>query len=49
MIPSEVWVQDKLPMLGAGKVDAMAVAKLVKEQIAAKAEAGTDAMARATG
>ena len=26
-------------MLGAGKVDAMAVAKLVKEQIAAKAEA----------
>jgi acyl-[acyl-carrier-protein]-phospholipid O-acyltransferase / long-chain-fatty-acid--[acyl-carrier-protein] ligase len=49
MIPSEVWVQDKLPLLGAGKVDAMAVAKLVKEQIAAKAEAGTDAMARATG
>jgi acyl-[acyl-carrier-protein]-phospholipid O-acyltransferase/long-chain-fatty-acid--[acyl-carrier-protein] ligase len=49
MIPSEVWVQDKLPMLGAGKVDAMAVAKLVKEQIAAKSEAATDAMARATG
>jgi acyl-[acyl-carrier-protein]-phospholipid O-acyltransferase/long-chain-fatty-acid--[acyl-carrier-protein] ligase len=45
MIPSEVWVQDKLPMLGAGKVDAMAVAKLVKEQIAAKSEE----MARATG
>jgi acyl-[acyl-carrier-protein]-phospholipid O-acyltransferase / long-chain-fatty-acid--[acyl-carrier-protein] ligase len=49
MIPSEVWVQDKLPMLGAGKVDALGVAKLVKEQLAAKAEAGTDAMARATG
>jgi acyl-[acyl-carrier-protein]-phospholipid O-acyltransferase/long-chain-fatty-acid--[acyl-carrier-protein] ligase len=45
MIPSEVWVQDKLPMLGAGKVDAMAVAKLGKEQIAAKSEE----MARATG
>jgi acyl-[acyl-carrier-protein]-phospholipid O-acyltransferase/long-chain-fatty-acid--[acyl-carrier-protein] ligase len=45
MIPSEVWVQDKLPLLGAGKVDAMAVAKLVKEQIAAKSEE----MARATG
>jgi acyl-[acyl-carrier-protein]-phospholipid O-acyltransferase/long-chain-fatty-acid--[acyl-carrier-protein] ligase len=49
MIPSEVWVQDKLPLLGAGKVDALGVAKLVKEQLAAKAEAGTDAMARATG
>jgi acyl-[acyl-carrier-protein]-phospholipid O-acyltransferase / long-chain-fatty-acid--[acyl-carrier-protein] ligase len=45
MIPSEVWVQDKLPMLGAGKVDTMAVAKLVKEQIAAKSED----MARASG
>src|SRR5262245_21916359 len=49
MIPSEVWVQDKLPMLGAGKVDAMSVAKLVKERLAAKSEAAPDTMARATG
>jgi acyl-[acyl-carrier-protein]-phospholipid O-acyltransferase/long-chain-fatty-acid--[acyl-carrier-protein] ligase len=45
MIPSEVWVQDKLPVLGAGKVDALGVAKLVKERLAAKSEE----MARATG
>ena len=45
MIPSEVWVQDKLPVLGAGKVDTMAVAKLVKERIAAKSEE----IERATG
>ena len=45
MIPSEVWVQDKLPMLGAGKVDTVSVAKLVQERLAAKSEE----MARATG
>ena len=45
MIPAEVWVQDKLPMLGTGKVDMLAVAKLVQERAAAKAET----MARATG
>ena len=45
MIPSEVWVLDKLPLLGSGKVDMMAVAKLVQERLAAKSET----MARATG
>ncbi len=45
MIPAEVWVQDKLPVLGSGKVDLVGVAKLVQEQSAAKPEA----MARATG
>jgi acyl-[acyl-carrier-protein]-phospholipid O-acyltransferase/long-chain-fatty-acid--[acyl-carrier-protein] ligase len=45
MIPAEVWVLDKLPMLGSGKVDIMAVGRLVQERLAAKAET----MARATG
>jgi acyl-[acyl-carrier-protein]-phospholipid O-acyltransferase/long-chain-fatty-acid--[acyl-carrier-protein] ligase len=38
MIPSEVWVLDKLPVLGSGKVDMMAVGKLVEERLAAKPE-----------
>jgi acyl-[acyl-carrier-protein]-phospholipid O-acyltransferase / long-chain-fatty-acid--[acyl-carrier-protein] ligase len=45
MIPSDVWVLDKLPLLGSGKVDMMATANLVRERLAAK----PDAMARATG
>ncbi len=45
MIPSEVWVLDKLPLLGTGKVDMAGVANLVQERIAAKPEA----MARAIG
>jgi acyl-[acyl-carrier-protein]-phospholipid O-acyltransferase/long-chain-fatty-acid--[acyl-carrier-protein] ligase len=45
MIPSEVWAVDKLPLLGSGKVDTMATAKLVQERLASK----PDAMARATG
>ena len=45
MMPAEVLVLDKLPMLGSGKVDIMAAAKLVKERLAAK----PDAMARAMG
>jgi hypothetical protein len=45
MIPSDVWVLDKLPMLGSGKVDSMAAGKLVQERLAAK----PDAMARAMG
>ncbi len=32
MIPAEVWVLDKLPMLGSGKVDLVALAKLVRER-----------------
>jgi hypothetical protein len=44
MIPADVWVVDKLPALGSGKVDTMAVAKLVRDRLAEKAEP-----ARATG
>jgi acyl-[acyl-carrier-protein]-phospholipid O-acyltransferase/long-chain-fatty-acid--[acyl-carrier-protein] ligase len=39
MFPAEVIVLDKLPMLGSGKVDNLAVAKFVREQVAAKAAA----------
>ena len=45
MIPSDVWVIDKLPMLGSGKVDTMAAGRLVQERLAAKPET----IARATG
>jgi acyl-[acyl-carrier-protein]-phospholipid O-acyltransferase/long-chain-fatty-acid--[acyl-carrier-protein] ligase len=44
MIPAEVWVFDKLPVLGTGKVDVMALTKLVEERLAAK----PDTMARAS-
>jgi acyl-[acyl-carrier-protein]-phospholipid O-acyltransferase/long-chain-fatty-acid--[acyl-carrier-protein] ligase len=44
MIPSDVWVLDKLPVLGTGKVDIMAVGKLVEERFAVK----TESMARAS-
>jgi acyl-[acyl-carrier-protein]-phospholipid O-acyltransferase/long-chain-fatty-acid--[acyl-carrier-protein] ligase len=37
--PAEVVVLDKLPMLGSGKVDQLAVEKFVREQAAAKAAA----------
>jgi acyl-[acyl-carrier-protein]-phospholipid O-acyltransferase/long-chain-fatty-acid--[acyl-carrier-protein] ligase len=39
MFPSEVVVLDKLPLLGSGKVDQLAVQKFVREQAAAKAAA----------
>jgi acyl-[acyl-carrier-protein]-phospholipid O-acyltransferase/long-chain-fatty-acid--[acyl-carrier-protein] ligase len=39
MFPSEVVVLDKLPLLGSGKVDQMAIDKFVREQAAAKAAA----------
>jgi acyl-[acyl-carrier-protein]-phospholipid O-acyltransferase/long-chain-fatty-acid--[acyl-carrier-protein] ligase len=35
MIPAEVVVLDKLPVLGTGKIDMVGVAKLVKERAAA--------------
>jgi acyl-[acyl-carrier-protein]-phospholipid O-acyltransferase/long-chain-fatty-acid--[acyl-carrier-protein] ligase len=44
MIPSEVWVLDKLPLLGSGKVDMVAVAKLVEERAAAREEPRTRAI-----
>jgi len=39
MFPAEVIVLDKLPLLGSGKVDQLAVDKFVREQAAAKAAA----------
>jgi acyl-[acyl-carrier-protein]-phospholipid O-acyltransferase/long-chain-fatty-acid--[acyl-carrier-protein] ligase len=39
MLPAEVIVLDKLPLLGSGKVDNLAIAKFVQEQAAAKAAA----------
>ncbi|HEY4857976.1 MAG TPA: acyl-[ACP]--phospholipid O-acyltransferase, partial [Xanthobacteraceae bacterium] len=33
MLPSEVWVLDKLPLLGSGKVDVVALARLVHERL----------------
>ncbi|MGA6965621.1 MAG: acyl-[ACP]--phospholipid O-acyltransferase [Xanthobacteraceae bacterium] len=38
MIPSEVWVLEKLPLLGSGKVDIVAVEKLVAERVASATE-----------
>ena len=38
-MPAEVIVLDKLPLLGSGKVDFMALQKFVREQVAAKAAA----------
>jgi hypothetical protein len=32
MMPSEVWELASIPLLGSGKVDTMAVAKLVAER-----------------
>jgi acyl-[acyl-carrier-protein]-phospholipid O-acyltransferase/long-chain-fatty-acid--[acyl-carrier-protein] ligase len=32
MIPSEIWVVDKLPLLGTGKVDLVALAKMARER-----------------
>jgi len=34
MIPSEVWVVEKLPMLGSGKVDNISLAQYVRERLA---------------
>jgi acyl-[acyl-carrier-protein]-phospholipid O-acyltransferase/long-chain-fatty-acid--[acyl-carrier-protein] ligase len=39
MIPGEVIPLDKLPVLGSGKVDHLAVQKFVRKQAAAKATA----------
>ena len=40
MVPAEVVVLDKLPVLGTGKIDMVGVAKLVKERAAAMPGAG---------
>ena len=39
MLPSEIIVLDKLPLLGSGKVDHMALQKFVREQAAEKVAA----------
>ena len=39
MLPSEVIVLDKLPLLGSGKVDHLTLDRFVREQAAAKAAA----------
>jgi acyl-[acyl-carrier-protein]-phospholipid O-acyltransferase/long-chain-fatty-acid--[acyl-carrier-protein] ligase len=39
MMPAEVIMLDKLPLLGSGKVDFIALQKFVREQVAAKAAA----------
>jgi acyl-[acyl-carrier-protein]-phospholipid O-acyltransferase/long-chain-fatty-acid--[acyl-carrier-protein] ligase len=36
MIPAEVLVVDKVPMLGSGKLDYVGVANLVREHLAAR-------------
>jgi acyl-[acyl-carrier-protein]-phospholipid O-acyltransferase/long-chain-fatty-acid--[acyl-carrier-protein] ligase len=36
MIPSEIMILDKLPLLGSGKVDLVSLNKLVQEEIAAR-------------
>ncbi len=38
MVPSDVWVVDKLPLLGTGKVDMVTLAKQVHERYAAQAK-----------
>ena len=38
MVPAEIVVIEKLPVLGTGKIDNMAVNKLVKERFAAAAQ-----------
>ena len=45
MIPSDVWHLEKLPLLGSGKVDMMALAKFVQERAQAKPELVTRAVA----
>jgi acyl-[acyl-carrier-protein]-phospholipid O-acyltransferase/long-chain-fatty-acid--[acyl-carrier-protein] ligase len=35
MLPSEAWVIEKIPLLGSGKVDMVAVAKMVEERAGA--------------
>jgi acyl-[acyl-carrier-protein]-phospholipid O-acyltransferase/long-chain-fatty-acid--[acyl-carrier-protein] ligase len=36
MIPAEIMILDKMPMLGSGKVDQVSLVKLVQEQMAAR-------------
>jgi acyl-[acyl-carrier-protein]-phospholipid O-acyltransferase/long-chain-fatty-acid--[acyl-carrier-protein] ligase len=49
MIPTEVLVFDKLPLLGSGKVDLLTLATVVKEHYAAKDAPKEAALAQAAG
>ena len=40
MVPSEIWVLDKLPLLGSGKVDLVSLARLVRERTEMKSAVG---------
>ena len=42
MVPAEVVVVDKVPVLGSGKLDYVGVAKLVKERAAGAPAAPTE-------
>jgi acyl-[acyl-carrier-protein]-phospholipid O-acyltransferase / long-chain-fatty-acid--[acyl-carrier-protein] ligase len=42
MLPSEIVVLDKLPLLGSGKVDHLALGKFVREQMAARISAAAE-------
>ena len=42
MVPAEVVVVDKVPVLGSGKLDMVGVAKLVKERAAGAPAAPTE-------
>jgi hypothetical protein len=44
MIPSDVWVEPHLPLLGSGKVDMVSVASLVHERLASRPETIARAM-----
>jgi acyl-[acyl-carrier-protein]-phospholipid O-acyltransferase/long-chain-fatty-acid--[acyl-carrier-protein] ligase len=35
MVPAEIVYMEKMPLLGTGKIDNMAVTKLIKERFAA--------------
>jgi acyl-[acyl-carrier-protein]-phospholipid O-acyltransferase/long-chain-fatty-acid--[acyl-carrier-protein] ligase len=38
MIPAEIMVLDKLPILGSGKVDQLSLTKLIHERVSARAQ-----------
>jgi acyl-[acyl-carrier-protein]-phospholipid O-acyltransferase/long-chain-fatty-acid--[acyl-carrier-protein] ligase len=45
MVPAEVVVMEKLPVLGTGKIDMVGVAKLVKERAVSAAAQTAEAVA----
>ena len=49
MVPAEVMIVDKLPLLGTGKIDLVAVASLVRERPSAPENVLTAAASESTG